>query len=686
MSLVGMQRSSWFALVAALALTSACSSADATSDLGEAATDGAEGSTGSSATGGADSTSDGPADPGSGDETGLTTGGAGTDGSGGDSEDGLADILCKDVDCSGAGSCQLVDDAPVCVCDAGFASIGTDCVRCEPPKSEAIGLDMAHVELSVTLAQLAPPASALEYGELWLRNRATGDEIALGDTRTPTVTADVLVGSYDLVYQFVAGQVVAPANRRVRVGVLDVDDDVAAVVIDIPVVHLTGSFSFDGVAAPDSATEHGRVYLRGLATGDEILLGDTRYGGFDRRVVPGEYVIFYEAIAGADIAPVNARAQVGELVVPKSESLDVAIDIATVEIGGNFSFDGAPAPSSAAENGVVSLAGPGDDLIVLGETKNGSYQRRVVAGTYDLVYEAKAGFETAPANTRAVFDVLDTSSGSFDVDVETVAIAGAITVNGQPAPADPTDDGRVFLRHASGDEILLGSTSQGSYQRRVIAGYYELYYAQDTSRVDVPRNSNALLGSFDATVGADTPIDIASIAIDGAITLAGDTPPDSEYQNGHVYLRDIETGDSVLLATTRAAAFAAPVVPGAYEIVYVADHAGGPLPANTGAVIGDVVLDDAPVQSFAIDVPVVALAGPVTLDGATPPAAAADLGNLYLVDARTRDQVYLGTTAEGMYSRQITPGDYLLYYRAAASTGLVPQNSNANLGCWQIVE
>ncbi|MFO0632459.1 MAG: hypothetical protein U0168_06380 [Nannocystaceae bacterium] len=177
----------------------------------------------------------------------------------------------------------------------------------------------------------------------------------------------------------------------------------------------------------------------------------------------------------------------------------------------------------------------------------------------------------------------------------------------------------MMLRHASGGEVVLGVTSAGSYQRRVVAGVYDLYYAQDTSSLDAPRNANARLGELMAVSGAPADIDIARVRVSGEITLGGAPPPDSEYQDGHLFLREIETGDSVLLANTRAGYFAAPVVPGQYEIVYAADHAAGPLPANTGAVIGDVTVDDTAVQQFSIDVPVLAVGGAITLDGETRP-------------------------------------------------------------------
>lgn len=678
--LVGMRRGVLAAAMGtgtAAALLGGCSSADTSSASGAGdQTDGgvSDGSTG------VDSVSSSAADTNEtfGDSSGgEATGGEGTDGA-------MPQDGCAEIDCGGVGSCEMdADGAPTCVCDDGYAALGPTCVRCEPPKTEDLAMSRSQVSVTLTIDGLAPPASDLEFGELWLRDRAGGDEIRLGDTRTSPAVASVLAGSYELYYQWQAGEVVAPANRRARVATIDATSDVDTA-IDLDVVRMQGSFAFDHVPAPASDVENGRVWLYEPSSGDEILLGETRYGDYDALVLPGSYVLRYEGIAGQDVAPSNRRADVGLVDVLPGDTLSLDIDIPTVEVAGSFAFDDVPAPGSDVENGRVSLVTAGGDSVLLGETRFGSYSRRVVPGSYDVVYEALVGAEIAPANTRAVLRTLQTGGGEDDINIQTVALQGAFTINGEPAPADATDDGFVVLRHASGDEVVLGVTSAGSYQRRVVAGVYDLYYAQDTSGSDAPRNANARLGELMAQPGASGDVDIMRVRISGEITLGGAPPPDSEYQDGHLFLREIETGDSVLLANTRAGAFAAPVVPGQYEIVYAADHAAGPLPVNTGAVIGDVTVDESPAQDFAIDVPVLAVGGAITLDGETPPTITTDVANLYLIDARTADQIYLGSTLDGGYTRLLTPGDYLLFYRVVNSAGLVPTNRNANLGCWHL--
>lgn len=596
----------------------------------------------------------------------------------GDTGDGAA---C-DLEC-GSGECVMgAEDTPECSCADGFAFNGATCVECvEPPA--AVDLAMSEVVLDVTIDGAVPPVNALEFGDIHLRNRGTGDIVELGDTRDQQLSASVLAGQYDVFYSLRAGSSVVPANLGARVATFDASTD-TQLAVDLPTVVIGGAFSFDGAPAPVQATEHGRVWLRNPGTGDTVLLGITSVGQYSAVVPPGEYELHYEALTSGDTAPANSG-KFGTLLAQDSE-IASDIDIPTVRINGSFHYDGAPAPASEVENGRVSLRA-GDQVLALGETRFGSYDVRVLPGAYEVVFEGLTGADVAPANSQAivsaVYAKLDTDL-QHDVDIPTVVIAGDITFNGAPAPADPTDDGFIVLRHPAGDEVLLGLTSGGAYARRVVAGPYEMYYVQDSSRQNAPRNTNARLQDIDVQNGVVGDIDIASVAVSGTITLAGATPPTSDYEDGHLFLRNLETGDSVLLGNTRAGGYAAPVVPGEYEIVYVADDAAGPLPINTGAVIGDASITAGEPVVLAIDVPTLVLFGTVSIDGGAAPMTAVDLGNLFLVDAHTKDQLWLGNTFQGQYSQVITPGEYLVYYRVAASTGLVPQNVNANLGCWHV--
>ncbi len=681
-----LSRLDWFVASCLLSPATGCSTSDATAnDLG-AGTDGdGDGSTGeamSSQTAGSGGSDVSDSDSDSADSS-TGTDPSGPSGTGADEDTGGVDGARCDNPCGDGGQCIYGDDGePVCSCFDGYAYNGGTCVACvEPP--DGIDLQLADVELRITINGAIPPASSLEFGDISLRHRDTGDIIVLGDTRSPVLSASVLSGPYDVYFSHRSGSSVVPGNRNVKIGDLDAGPD-AEFAINIPVVGVGGDFSFDGQPPSPSVNDSGRLWFRNAKTGDEILLGDTSAGHYSVLAVPGTYDVEYEVISGGSSAPVNPHGHVAKIDVIDSE-LATHIDIPTVLVSGTFNFDGVPAPDSSLDTGRMTLRSR-DELIHLGNTREGHYEVRVLPGNYDVVFESLSSSNIAPANQRATVHSLAAAGPAMveDIDILTTPLAGALTFNGIQAPADPTDDGFIVLRHPSGDEVLLGLTSDGNYARRVVAGPYEVFYLQDTSRQDAPRNTNAFIRELVADPGTPADIDVPRVDVSGTITLAGAPPPDSDYQNGHLFLRNMDSGDSVLLGTTRAGVYAAPMVPGDYEVVYVAESAGAPLPINTGAVIDDVSIVAGEPVVLALDVPTVQLAGAVTVNSQPAPMDSLDVGNIFLVDALTQDQLYLGSTYDAGYAQTLTPGDYLVFYRVATSSGLVPENANANLGCWRV--
>jgi hypothetical protein len=620
-------------------------------------------------------------DTGANDDANEDTGAA-EDSSGGQTPD----AGCENIDCGGNGQCVGADDGPACMCEDGFAPLGLTCIPCSPPASPDVALELVTGTIRLTVNDLVPPTSDIEDAVLKLRNAVSGDEVLLGNTHDGDLPVVALPGSYELVYGIDSGGTMLPRNREAVIGTLDLVDEVDEIV-NIQVGRLMGAITIAEETPPNAEFDQGRVWLRNADNGDSVLLGSTMYGAYDVLVLPGQYLLHYEHVAGPNV-PANADVIIGKVDVVASEVPAVLdIDIPMTGISGAITIAEETPPDSAIENGRLTLSGttPGD-VFPLSQTRYGAYEINVVPGSYAVVYEWVAGSSVVPANTRAQLPLpLDAYPDvpAPAIDVPVVVMNGAFTLgdDSTPPPADPTDDGNVFLRQG-GDSVYLGNTAYGAYERRVIPGTYELYFGQDSSRGGVPTNTNALIANAQEISGGEMNIAIPFVLVDGSITIGGEAPPSSDYDDGHVYLRNPATLDSVLLANTRESTFSAMVVPGVYDIVYAAETPGGEMPVNAGAVIGSV--DVGAKSSFGVDVPVLQAAGNIMLDGNTPPVATDDLAFLYLVDAQTLDPVYLGSTAAGGYSRKLTPGDYLVFYRVQQSTGLVPANANANLGCWTL--
>jgi len=449
------------------------------------------------------------------------------------SDDGPgAEAACEDVDCGPSGSCVELDDGTVaCDCEKPTVAAGLQCFTCTAVSGEYdIDVRATDVTVSLLLSGETPPQIGTEIGELWLRNPATDEMITLGTTHSSVLTTRVVPTGYEIVYRRRHGSLV-PANRNAVVGIVDAKNVAqVAVDIDLDVQRFEGDISFDGEPAPASVNENGRLWLRKASTGDEVFLGETRAGSFSVNVLPGAYDIEYESLASGATAPRNHRAQVDTVVIPEGRS-EVAIvhpiNITTTVIEGDFLVDGAAAPGTTNERARVSLRDTvtGDEFL-LGETVAGDYSLRVVPGQYEIVYEWLTGTAVMPSNPRAVIGTIDTFVSTVnDVAIDTVVVSGGFTIDGAPPPNDPADDGRISLRGSTpDDEILLGNTTSGSFQRIVLPGVYTVRYAQDTSSVLAPANSDAELEAIDVAAAPTFDVDVPTAFVSGIITLADSSP------------------------------------------------------------------------------------------------------------------------------------------------------------------
>ena len=174
------------------------------------------------------------------------------------------------------------------------------------------------------------------------------------------------------------------------------------------------------------------------------------------------------------------------------------------------------------------------------------------------------------------------------------------------------------------------------------------------------------------------------------MTIGGAAAPDSAYDDGRLFLRNLDTGDSVLLGSTRHGTYAARVVPGTYDVIYQNEISDTLLPINQGALLQAGVLIEGPDVMLDIDVPVETLVGNVEIQGADP-SAAEGIGRLYLRDLATDDVMFIGDTdSAANFSKPLTGGTYLMEYRGIPAQGAtlgtsLPANENAAFACFEIV-
>ena len=615
----------------------------------------------------ATSPGDGDGDPGEGDGDGEPDPG---DGDG----DGDSDCL---LDC-GLGTCVLVGAQPYCECPEETAWRPQACDPCPTVDADGHVVEVAYVEFSgnFRVGDVAPPKSQYDDANVWLENLVTGDRVLLGNTHDEQFGVRVTPGIYTLVYELETPGDVLPHNPRAplgRVALFEplVDD------VQIPTTRVSGAITLNGMAPPADQYDDAQLLFRHVETGDEVVAGNTHDGSYEVALVPGNYELVYRSETPGELVPHNDGAVLGTVPLISAEET-YPIDIPSVVMAGDFMLNGVAPPASQYDDANVALDSDTLGHVALGNTHDGSYAVPVIPGSYTLVYMHETG-SAVPQNRRARFGPVEADGQPKAIDIPMVTLSGLLTINGEMPPGSQYDDGTVHLRGEGDDIVPLGNTHDGAYQVNVIPGTYDVIYAQETAGGTVPENKGARVrtGAIVDEGSTNLDIDIEAVAISGSITLGGQLPPSSVYEDGRIYLRNDETGDSVVLGSTHQGSYAAVVVPGDYELFYV-QEAGGDVPGNQNAALFGVAIGGA--MALDVDVPVVDLNGQFTRgDGSSVPNSAEDGGQLILRDVNG-DSALLGDSFASSFAARLVAGTYGIYYRAEGSMTM-PQNSNGRLSC-----
>ena len=196
-------------------------------------------------------------------------------------------------------------------------------------------------------------------------------------------------------------------------------------------------------------------------------------------MIAGAYEVHWQHVAGANV-PGNRDARVATGLVTNG-ALRV-IDVPSLEVSGDFLVNGQPPPASEFENARLSLVvRKTGDSVVLGQTQWGAYQKRVVPGVYDIVYEHLTGGSTMPANPRAILErgwrVQDGPIRTIDIPVGTYK--GSFLLNGESFPPSEFVSGEIYAVPLAADQepVYLGRTYYGGFDRKLLPGLYRAAYA-----------------------------------------------------------------------------------------------------------------------------------------------------------------------------------------------------------------
>ncbi|HTD66985.1 MAG TPA: hypothetical protein VK846_10695, partial [Candidatus Limnocylindria bacterium] len=523
------------------------------------------------------------------------------------------------------------------------------------------------------------PSSFLQGANFFLRRASAGDEVYLGLSNNETFNRRVVPGIYDVIYEHKIGDEVPLNTVAVVIGGLEISSD-QAFDIDVPAVGVSGAFLFNGAPAPASQLENGRIQTRDRQNGALTLLGETRDQTYAAMLIPGAYDFVYSTLTGSAIAPANRFTAFQRNVSILSNGL-LNIDVPTIQLTGAFTVNGAPTPVTETEAGRISLLDPETGTkVLLGHTTFQQYQRRVIPGTYDVHYEGLTGGHTMPANSSARFlsSVALAASGVFNIDLPVVQISGAFRVNGAPTPNAATENALITLRQGE-DNVYLGYTTPGTFQRLVIPATYQVHFENITGTSIMPANTNAILSTVQITNTSVFNINILVVEFGADVKFnGGDFPGPTDGELARLYLEASGGGGRIYLGN-----FPGPydvsrlVVPGTYRLRYEYES-GVQLPRNTYATLGSPLVVTQNVQTV-INVGAAALSGSFSLNGAAFPAPGQNAA-ITLKSLTQGDSLYVGGTQAGTYSTVIVPGNYVAHYNWAQGD-LVPRNQNARLIC-----
>jgi hypothetical protein len=529
----------------------------------------------------------------------------------------------------------------------------------------------------------------LQSATFWLIP-TEGEAIALGNSFDPPGSAvRVLAGRYDVEYRWRAGDDV-PANvgaRVLRDVWLEAD---GPLLIDVPSHAISGALQLNGAAFPNNG---GRLSLVGANRLGAVALGSTAEDSYAVRLIRGGYRLRYEALVNQLFMPANRSALRGHYEIDGSvDTLDLNLTSITATFA--FRFNNVQAPDSGTENGVLSLRTPDGDFIELGQSRQQNVGWSLLAGRYDVYYEALTGASVAPGNPETRVQANRTIlAGSNTINVPTIAIDGSFLIDGAPAPVSALQSGRVYLRdRLTGRDLQIGSTHLG-YARRVIPASYDLVYARSAGTDQVPQNLDVVFERERAfSASATAAIDIPMAEVEVPMTLDGAPFPNSAAERASVYVRSANDATPVFVGDSTFFGNGGPqlnLVPGDYALLLAYETGANFIPRNSLATLApDVLLAAASPDVQPRDVRSGEFDIEVSLDGAPFPAGAGIRAELQL--RHRDDEVALGTTVAPIGPRRLATSvatdpdgrQATLYYRwLEGGVDALPQNVDTPAAC-----
>jgi hypothetical protein len=361
-------------------------------------------------------------------------------------------------------------------------------------------IDVESIALSggFTHNGLAMPGDEYDDGNLYLET-AAGDRVPLGNSHDGVYARRVTTGEYDVYWEVETPGDSVPFNQRARV---DSNVNIAGGILNINLLSnaVSGGFTLNGGAFPDTLDNTGQIVLRDQVAGADSVLAYTSSGSYSQNILEGTYDIVYQHLQGSAV-PQNKNAVLSEEVL--------------IEVAGPMHVNvvARPFEASVYHNGVLFPADQqqlanillrnlaSGDRIFLGKTSQQNLSALVIPGTYDAYYSHLAG-DQIPRNSMAKvlgnhviepFGEIVLDDG-IDLYIKSILINGSLLLNDAPMPLSEYDDGLLRLQFEE-DMLPLANTHDQAYQVRLLIkpekSIYWVHFGVETAGDNIPINEDA---------------------------------------------------------------------------------------------------------------------------------------------------------------------------------------------------
>ncbi|MBK7864179.1 MAG: hypothetical protein IPJ65_37405 [Archangiaceae bacterium] len=409
--------------------------------------------------------------------------------------------------------------------------------------------------------------------------------------------------------------------------------------LDVKVVTLTGSVRVNGQPlANSSGASRGSVSARDAdGRGPSASLGATGPGSFALLLYAGAYDLRVSNTTDCPSGQLPCQGFRARTAMPVNVSGAIDLDLPVVNLSGQVTGNGQPLVASPnnASRGELIFEGDvegGDPAMRLSASGPASYQLKVYAGTYAVTLDNRTGDcerGPLPCGRRTVrAPAAITASGVLDVDVPVVRVGGVVTVNGAALPDSSSGLRRGLLKlfGPSDTAAWVGPSGPAQFEVMLYPGTYRVEYVGVQNCQGVPCHPHVVQPALVVSTSQSLAVDLPVISVSGAVTVNGGTVEDGASARGELQFVEGDGGTVVAkLSASGPATYQAALFAGAHRVLFANttdcanDGSLRPLPCTRGVELTQRTLSTS--GSLDLDLPVVTLAGTVTMDGAQVPDA-----------------------------------------------------------------